>query len=121
MKRNVPFKAYIVDTGEVMTVYYSGSTGHDMVDIYKDRYGNSYRRYYKKIPNAPKDLLTLELFYIYDKDARRKKYLQECEDALQENMTFSLFVAKHFLQTCSDEKLYVLTRKFLKMKEKNNG
>ena len=34
MERNKPFKAYIVDTEEVMTVYYDGPTGHDMVDIY---------------------------------------------------------------------------------------
>lgn len=117
MERNKPFKAYIVDTEEVMTVYYAGSTGHDMIDIYKDGYGNSYRLCYEKIQNAPKNLLTLKLFYIYDGNSRRKKYLQKCEDALQENMTFSLFLAKHFLQTCSDEELYVLSRKFLKMKE----
>lgn len=117
MERNKPFKAYIVDTEEVMTVYYAGSTGHDMVDIYKDGYGNSYRLCYEKIQNAPKNLPILKLFYIYDGDSRRKKYLQKCEDALQENMTFSLFLAKHFLQTCSDKELFVLARKFLKMKE----
>lgn len=117
MKRNVPFEAYIVDTEEVMTVYYDGPTGHDMVNIYKDGYGNHYRMCYEKIQNAPKNLLRLKLFYIYDGDSRRKKYLQKCEDALQENMTFSLFLAKHFLQTCSDKELYVLSRKFLKMKE----
>lgn len=117
MKRNVPFKAYIVDIEEVMTVYYAGSTGHDMVDIYKDGYGNSYRMCYEKIQNAPKNLLTLKLFYVYDGDSRRKKYLQKCEDALRENMTFSLFLTKHFLQTCSDKELFVLARKFLKIKE----
>lgn len=117
MERNKPFKAYIVDTEEVMTVYYAGSTGHDMVDIYKDGYGNSYRMCYEKIQNAPKNLLTLKLFYIYDGDSRRKKYLQKCEDTLQENMTFSLFLAKYFLQTCSDKELFVLARKFLKIKE----
>ena len=117
MKRNVPFKAYVVDTEEVMTVYYAGSTGHDMIDIYKDGYGNSYRLCYEKIQNAPKNLLTLKLFHIYDGNSRRRKYLQKCEDALQENMTSSLFLAKHFFQTCSDEELFVLSRKFLKMKE----
>ena len=117
MERNKPFKAYIVDTEEIMTVYYAGSTGHDMIDIYKDGYGNSYRICYEKIQNAPKNLLTLKLFHIYDVDSLRKKYLQKCGGSLQENMTFSLFLAKHFLQTCSDEELYVLVRKFLKMKE----
>ena len=117
MERNKPFKTYIVDTEEVMTVYYSGSTGHDMVDIYKDGYGNHYRMCYEKIQNAPKNLPILKLFYIYDGESRRKKYLQKCEKALQENMTFSLFLTKHFLQTCSDKELYVLARKFLKMKE----
>lgn len=119
MERNKPFKAYIVDTEEVMTVYYAGSTGHDMIDIYKDGYGNSYRMYYGTIQNAPKNLPILKFFYIYDGDSRRKKFLQKCEDTLQENMTFSVFLAKHFLQTCSDKELYVLVRKFLKMKEEN--
>ena len=57
MERNVPFKAYIVDTEEVMTVYYTGSTGHDMVDIYKDEYGNSYRICYEKIQNANTEVM----------------------------------------------------------------
>jgi predicted ATP-dependent endonuclease of OLD family len=117
MERNKLFKAYIVDTEEVMTVYYAGSTGHDMIDYFKDGYGNHYRMCYDNIKNAPKNLLTLKLFYIYDGDSRRKKYLQKCEDALQKNMTFSLFLAKYLLQTCSDKELYVLERKFLKMKE----
>lgn len=117
MERFVPFKAYIVDTEEVMTVYFAGSTGHDMIEYFKDKYGNHYRRCYDNIKNAPKNIPIMELFYIYDGDSRRKKYLQKCEVALQENMTFSLFLAKHFLQTCSDKELWVLSRKFLKEKE----
>lgn len=117
MERFVPFKAYIVDTEEVITVYYAGATGHDIIDYFKDKYGNHYHRCYDNIKNAPKNIPIMELFYVYDADSIRKKYLQKCEDALQENMTFSLFLAKYCLQTCSNKDLYVLARKFLKMKE----
>lgn len=117
MERFVPFKAYIVDTEEIMTVYYAGSTGHDMIDYFKDKYGNHYHRCYDNIKNAPKNIPIMELFYIYDVDSIRKESLQKCEDALHKNMSFDIFLAKHFLQTCSKKELWVLSRKFLKEKE----
>lgn len=117
MERFVPFKAYIVDTEEIMTIYYAGSTGHDMIDYFKDKYGNHYHRCYKYIKNAPKNIPIMELFYVYDVDSIRKENLQKCEDALHKNMTFDVFLAKHFLQTCSKNELWVLSRKFLKEKE----